>query len=202
MPSADIFRKLGLFVVDRFVDAEACQQIRTGMQAAATEAATVRAAGGSFAVDESVRSVKWVRVAAEVADALQRRLLDRKVEVEAHFSVSLRDCQRPQFLAYGQGDFYHAHRDSAVDREAPAVSQERRISVVVFFNAASPEPEPNHYGGGALTFYGLIDDPRMEGVGLPLEAEEGLLIAFPADTVHAVAPVTHGVRYTAVSWYR
>jgi SM-20-related protein len=31
--------------------------------------------------------------------------------------------------------------------------------------------------------------------------EPGLLVAFRSDTVHEVLPVTHGERFTVVSWF-
>jgi predicted 2-oxoglutarate/Fe(II)-dependent dioxygenase YbiX len=202
VPKAEIFRRLGLFAVEGFADAGLCRRIRGELRSAVQEAATVRTAGGSFAVDESVRSVKWVTPPESTTALVQARLMDVKPAVEAHFGLPLADCQAPQFLAYGPGDFYRAHRDNSADRDAPAVSQERRVSAVLFLNATAAEPGDDCYGGGALTFYGLMDDPRMKSVGLPLEADEGLLMAFRADTVHGVAPVTHGFRYTAVSWFR
>jgi predicted 2-oxoglutarate/Fe(II)-dependent dioxygenase YbiX len=52
-----------------------------------------------------------------------------------------------------------------------------------------------------LTFYELLDDPVGRSLGFPLEANEGLLIAFRADVPHSVATVTHGDRYTIASWY-
>ena len=89
-----------------------------------------------------------------------------------------------------------------MEHDAPTVSRERPVSAVVFLNASSGQPTFDTYGGGALTFYGLLDDPRAQGLGLRLEAEEGLLVAFRSEITHAVAPVTHGHRYTAVSWFR
>jgi SM-20-related protein len=56
------------------------------------------------------------------------------------------------------------------------------------------------YGGGALTFYELFDDPVGRLIGFPLEANEGLL-AFRAEVLHSVAPVTHGDRYTIATWF-
>lgn len=79
--------------------------------------------------------------------------------------------------------------------------QSRRISAVIFLNATSAEPRDGMYGGGALTFYELFDDPVGRPLGFPLEADEGLLIAFRSDTPHSVAPVTHGDRYTIANWY-
>jgi len=119
----------------------------------------------------------------------------------AHYGLTLSGEQAPQFLSYMTGDFYRPHRDNTKERDTSGSSHERRISAVLFLNEASAEPRDGTYGGGALTFYGLFDDPRAESVGLPLEAEPGLLITFRAETVHGVSPVTHGRRCTAVSWY-
>jgi SM-20-related protein len=81
------------------------------------------------------------------------------------------------------------------------MSKSRQISAVIFLNSNSAQPGESTYGGGALTFYELLDDPIGQSLGFPLEAEEGLLIAFRADVPHSVAPVTHGDRYTIASWY-
>jgi SM-20-related protein len=47
----------------------------------------------------------------------------------------------------------------------------------------------------------LVRDPRWQSVGFGVEGEEGLLIAFRSDLLHEVTPVTHGERYTLVSWF-
>jgi predicted 2-oxoglutarate/Fe(II)-dependent dioxygenase YbiX len=57
------------------------------------------------------------------------------------------------------------------------------------------------YGGGALTFYKLFEDPLGQGVGFPLEVTQGLLVGFRAELPHSVAPVEHGDRYTIAAWY-
>jgi SM-20-related protein len=51
-----------------------------------------------------------------------------------------------------------------------------------------------------LTFYGLLGGEKGEKVGLPLVGEEGLLVAFKSNITHAVTPVTHGERFTVVTW--
>jgi predicted 2-oxoglutarate/Fe(II)-dependent dioxygenase YbiX len=140
-----------------------------------------------------------------------QRLEEARVEIAAHYGVTLSGLQLPQFLVYAPGDFYRPHRDNAPGRDrerradetpTPGVSHERRISAVLFLNGPASEPTPGTYGGGALTFYGLLDDPRTQALGIPLEAEEGLLVTFPASLVHGVSPVEHGHRYTVVSWFR
>jgi SM-20-related protein len=72
--------------------------------------------------------------------------------------------------------------------------------VVVFLNDQAEEPSPLTYGGGTLTFYGLLGGEKGEKVGLPLVGEEGLLVAFKSNITHAVTPVTHGERFTVVTW--
>ena len=48
---------------------------------------------------------------------------------------------------------------------------------------------------------GLMADPRWKSVGLGLSGEEGVLVAFRSELLHEVVPVTHGQRYTLVTWY-
>jgi SM-20-related protein len=87
------------------------------------------------------------------------------------------------------------------DKDADEASG-RRVSAVIFLNGASEEPSPDVYGGGSLSFYGLLqDDPKGQGVGLPLVGSAGALVAFPSHMIHGVTPVTHGRRYTIASWF-
>ncbi len=73
--------------------------------------------------------------------------------------------------------------------------------VVIFLNAMSTEPGPSDYSGGALTFYGLLEDPAWRDFGFALDPMPGLLVAFPSHIVHEVTPVTAGDRYTIVDWF-
>ena len=77
----------------------------------------------------------------------------------------------------------------------------RRVSVVIFLNRQSQEPAEDTYGEGNLTFYGLLEGPQWEKCAFPLNAEPGLLIAFPSDVWHEVKPVSHGRRMTVVTWF-
>ena len=72
---------------------------------------------------------------------------------------------------------------------------------MLFLNGSSREPRPATYGGGSLTFYSLFEDPDSENLGVPLEAEPGLLVAFNAHLPHSVEPVTHGERFTIATWF-
>jgi SM-20-related protein len=200
MPAASFFSKFGFFVVEDFFDGDLCSQLRTDMRTGISSVALV-GSGREFVVDRQFRSVNQVQV-NNVSTALVRtRLIGVKRDLERHFDVTLTDCQGPQFLHYVAGDFYQRHRDRRSDQNASAMSKFRQISAVIFLNGTSTEPRDSMYGGGALTFYELLDDPIGRSLGFPLDADEGLLVAFRADVPHSVAPVTHGDRYTIAGWY-
>ena len=200
MPAASFFSKFGFFVVEDFFDRDLCSQLRADMRAGISSVALV-GSGREFVVDRQFRRVSQVEV-NDVSTALVRtRLIDVKPDLERHFDVVLTDCQGPQFLHYVTGDFYQCHRDRRSDQNASAMSKHRRVSAVIFLNGTSAEPRDGMYGGGALTFYELLDDSTGRSLGFPLEAAEGLLIAFRADIPHCVTPVTHGDRYTIASWH-
>ena len=200
MPKADFFQRLGLFAVPRFFDPTFCAAVRVEMRAAAHVAGTVDVGEGDAPVDLKTRSVQWARMREETTALITSRFTELKPQLERHFNVTLTGSQRPQFLTYRSGDFYRAHHDNMPAR-ADFV-RERQISVVVFLNRMSNAPQPDCHTGGALTFYGLFDDPAMDTLGFPLESEEGTLIAFRSEVLHGVAPVTSGERYTIATWFR
>jgi SM-20-related protein len=200
MPTAGFFRKFEFFVVERFFDRDLCSQLRADMRAGVPLAGTVGSDGAEFVVDREVRRVTQSKVNDTSTALVKTRFIGVKPDMELHFNLALADCQLPQFLHYVTGDFYQRHRDGG-GRAASPISKSRRISAVIFLNDTSTEPRDGMYGGGALTFYELFDDPVGRSLGFPLAADEGLLIAFRADVLHSVAPVTHGDRYTIASWY-
>ena len=72
----------------------------------------------------------------------------------------------------------------------------RRISVTIFLNQESATPGAETYSGGSLVFSDWRTDARLTVAG-----EAGKLVAFPSETTHEVEPVTHGERYSIVTWY-
>jgi SM-20-related protein len=201
MPTADFFTRLGLFAEPAFLDAELCRRIRDEMTSASRAPATVREAGDAYGVDEDTRSTKLAHVARETASLVEERLLAVKPSLEGHFDVELQGVQKLGFLIYGEGDYFQRHVDRGAHEDDADFSKARRVSAVIFLNGGSPEPAPGAFGGGALTFYGLLGNGQGSGVGLPLTPEPGLLIAFASDVIHEVTPVTHGERYTVVTWF-
>ena len=149
-------------------------------------------------VEPGVRKTMRLAVPPETRDRVTQLLTARKADLEAHFGLPLTACEEPQFLRYRVGDFFVPHQDG----NTPLVyddSRFRRISVVVFLSAASEEPAPDTYGGGTLVFHGHYTGPTLR---VPVTPPAGTLVAFRAETTHEVTPVTHGERYTIVSWFR
>jgi len=201
MPNVSFFNGFGLLGVQEFLTAEQCRALRDEIARASISPATVREEGSEYGVDEGRRKTRWAEVSPEASGLVVDRLKSLMPEVARRLGVEVSDVQRPQFLLYREGDFFRRHRDRNPDEAAAKFARERRVSAIVFLNAESAQPAPDSYVGGALTLYGLMDDRDGRAIGLPVTGETGSLIAFPSDMVHEVTPVSHGERYTVVSWF-
>ena len=168
------------------------------MEAAPEEPAGVYARRD--AIVESVRRTTYARVSAATIGVIEDKLLAIRPSVQAHFRDELRDCQTPHFLIYRAGDFFKAHTD-VVGGAAPSYIRARRVSVVIFLNDETEESAPGGFTGGTLTVYGLAGDGPFRNLGVPITGRAGMLVAFRADRLHAVTPVTHGERFAIVAWF-
>ena len=184
-----------LFLRRNFLDAETCARLRAELSDAPTTQAPVYIQGSEGLVHETVRKTTSVHPAAETFSDIHARLLQQKSALEQHFGEALSDCERPQFLRYEKGDFFVRHQDGNTRQLDFDHLRIRRISIVVFLNDFSTEPEEHCFSGGTLNFY---DQTRT----CALEGETGLLVAFSSDIFHEVLPVTSGERFTIISWFR
>src|SRR5215216_4616598 len=166
MPTADFFTRLGLFAEPAFLDEGLCARVRDEMAAASRAPATVRADQDAYGVDEDTRRTKLADVAEETRSLVEERLLALKPRLESHFDLALTGAQKLGFLIYGEGDYFQRHVDRGAHADDADFAKERRVSAVIFLNDESDNPAPGAYGGGALTFYGLLGNGQGEGVGL------------------------------------
>jgi SM-20-related protein len=169
--------------------------LKAELVAAPSTQAPVYIEGTEGTIHETVRKTTSLHPSDETITQVHERLLRHKSALEAHFSLNLTDCERPQFLRYEKGDFFVRHQDGNTKQLDFDHLRIRRISIVVFLNDFSVESQTNCYSGGLLNFY---DQERSFG----LSGETGLLVAFSADTMHEVSPVTSGERFTIISWFR
>jgi predicted 2-oxoglutarate/Fe(II)-dependent dioxygenase YbiX len=203
MPNATILSHLGLFVRRGFLSAESCRQIRSEMAAAARVPAMIRPLGQVDGVlDEKTRRTGVVDVSATTTAMVEAQLRATQPALQEYFHVQPTGWQRLQFYIYEEGDFFAAHRDKDdADPVSPDWVKARQLSVSILLNDARDGSDGETYGGGALVFYGRRGDRDGAGFRIPLETEEGMLVAFRSDWIHEVQPVTSGRRYTIVTWF-
>ncbi|HEX8500888.1 MAG TPA: 2OG-Fe(II) oxygenase [Pyrinomonadaceae bacterium] len=191
----------GLFLVRDFLDPRECAAVRDEARAAAGHPAPVYIEGAEGVVHRDVRKTTSLEVSAATVADVGRRLRELREGVGRHFGLSLRDCEPPQFLRYGEGDFFVRHQDGDTDQLEFDHLRVRRVSVVVFLNGGSDVPAAGSFGGGELLIYRARGEGHAGPVVFPVKGAAGLLVAFRSDTVHEVAPVTRGERFTVVSWF-
>lgn len=185
-----------LFVAKQFLEPGTCRVTIAEMSAAQGDAATVYGRTTSGSVDQNVRQTLRIRPPVATIELITRRLLELKISVELHFAVALSECEDPQFLHYREGDFFVAHQDG--NTGLTRLETERRlVSTVIFLSHESDSPRMGAHCGGSLLFTDLRTAAKVRFVGEP-----GMLVAFRAETTHEITPVTHGERYSIVSWYR
>ena len=195
----DTDHRFDLYLLRSFFDAETCREIIAEMRRSPVSPATVYGRGESGSVDERVRKAARLVPSRESVERVRRRLLECRDGVGEHFGISLGGCEEPQFLRYLVGDFFVAHQDGNTGMLRSDREQSRKVSVVVFLNDQSEAPGGDAYCGGSLVFSDWRGGRgRRE---LALSGEAGTLVAFRSETTHEVIPVTHGERYSIVSWY-
>ena len=191
-----------LFLRRNFLDADECAKLKTELNLSPTTQAPVYIQGTEGVIHENIRKTTSLHPSDETISRQQERLFQQKSLVEDHFGMSLTDCERPQFLRYEKGDFFVRHQDGNTKQLDFDHLRVRRISIVVFLNDASLEPQANCFCGGTLTFYDQNSAGTNALQSFGLLAETGLLVAFRADTFHEVLPVTSGERFTLITWFR
>jgi SM-20-related protein len=200
MPALGFFQELGLFFVPAFLDPEASVELCREMATAPVEKALITGPSGEDRLDEDSRKVESTVLPKSMRSPLKQRLCALLPELEKHFGVELVGCESPQYLIYHRGDFFKPHTDGGGSQIRDGIRR-RRVSAVIFLNRESEEPAEETYGQGQLTFYSLLEGPQWERCVFPLHAEPGLLVAFPSDKLHEVTPVSHGKRFTVVTWF-
>jgi predicted 2-oxoglutarate/Fe(II)-dependent dioxygenase YbiX len=203
MPNATILAQLGLFVRRRFLNAESCRQIRREMTEVARVPAMIRPYGqGDVVLDDKTRRTGVANVSAATTALVEDQLRAVQPALEAFFRAQSAGWQDLRFYIYEEGDFFAVHRDaSPADRAAPDWAKRRQFSVSILLNDQRSGPDTEPYGGGTLVFHGRRGGPEGAWFSIPLEAEEGMFVAFPSHWMHEVQPVTSGRRYSIVTWF-
>ena len=195
MPEAVPATHFNLFLLRNFLDPEMCARLKDELAESPTTQAPVYIQGTEGTIHEDIRKTTSLHPAGETFNQVHKLLLEQTSALSKHFGETLTDCEPPQFLRYEKGDFFVRHQDGNPKQDDFNHLKVRRISIVVFLNGFSVEPQADCYSGGVLNFY---DQTKEYG----LEGETGLLVAFASDTFHEVIPVTSGERFTIITWFR
>jgi predicted 2-oxoglutarate/Fe(II)-dependent dioxygenase YbiX len=202
MPFPDFFKQFGLYSEYEFLSPEFCEQLCFEMKSATAAVGGVWNKGVGDIIKEKVKKrTEYIGLAFETELNIREKLRQLMPKMADHFGVELKDVQPIKFTRYDEGDFYRMHRDVSPHADAPADINDRKVSVIMFLNQEGENLEEGDFIGGNLTFYGLLNDPQWLNVGLPLESEAGLLIAFRPDIPHEVTTVTQGSRFTITTWF-
>lgn len=187
-----------MLLLPSFLDAATLELILHEVSPAAGTPSPVYGGKTAEQVDPRVRRVESLSVNENLQTLVSGFLAGAQERLSTHFGTALGSFEPAQFLRYREGDFFVPHQDG----NTPIVRDQtlgRRVSVVIFLNAASQETGSGVYGGGSLVLHGGY--PRFDERHV-VPAAPGALVAFRSETTHEVTPVTHGCRYTIVSWYR
>ena len=117
---------------------------------------------------------------------------------KAGWKYHIKYAESCQITRYKKGGFYNFHRDGLGDHLSAYDKPDneflhghvRKLSMSVMLN--------DNFEGGAFEFASY----NKEKCNITsIEASAGSIIVFPADMEHRVAPVTEGIRYSAVCWF-
>jgi len=192
-----------IFVRPNFLPTKLCEAVCEEMRTSSHREAGTVIDGEQALVDERTRRAKHVTVALPTHQAITSRLHAIAPNVAGHFGFALTGLRELHFLAYNEGDFFAFHRDSSDSPTDPTRVRERKVSTVIFLNAQSDRPSLGSYGGGELEFYAhdLVAEPMYEQTKISFTGTPGTLVAFDSFVRHQVEPVTHGQRFTVVTWF-
>ena len=131
--------------------------------------------------DNIISEGRSTRVAF-IGNETVKQYIQQLVE-ENYKDYTITEAEDLQFATYNVNDFYGAHRDADKNNK-------RILSVSVQLS------KPSEYEGGDLCLYGI------EGAFSPVTNEQGTVIIFPSNLLHKVEPVTKGIRYSLVQWFK
>jgi PKHD-type hydroxylase len=117
----------------------------------------------------------------------------------AGWKYDIRGAESMQITRYKKGGFYQFHKDGRGDHLSTYDEPDnefthgnvRKLSLTVLLN--------DNYEGGEFQFATLNSEECI--IDTPEFNKTGMIIVFPSDVEHRVAPVTKGIRYSLVAWF-
>lgn len=143
---------------------------------------------------DHVRRTLSIEVSAATLERVELALEAARVRLAALSGMTLGVREGSGFLRYLPGGFYRPHRDRGDLPSWPGAAR-RQLAVVVFLSTARAAGDREGFTGGVLRLYPDGGEP------IGIVPVEGLLVAFPATTLHEVTRVGEAVRDAVVDWF-
>jgi predicted 2-oxoglutarate/Fe(II)-dependent dioxygenase YbiX len=181
------------------LSAHECRQLVAEIDAAHQEPVQIWR-GDGFGVDDDSRRGAIAQLRSDTEDLVQQRLWGVMPGLEQRFGCEVSHLSGVTALIYDVGDHFAAHSDGGGDDEAPDEVRRRCVSLVVALNDGAGRAA--QFSGGELEFYAgsLPATAARSAPVMSVRSSPGLLIAFASSTIHRVAPVLTGRRYSLALW--
>jgi SM-20-related protein len=183
---------LRIFIVERAMDDPTCRRVQAAMDVGVREPSEV--IEDEMALVEDIRRANHIEVPQAIFELVDAHLDAHREAIATFFDQPLGSREGVNLLRYEDGGFYKPHIDRA---ELPAwpPAAHRAFTVILFLESAREADPSGGFSGGVLRL--LPDDAEP----IDIVPRRGVLVAFPAETVHEVLPVADGHRDTVVDWF-
>lgn len=183
---------LRIFVAEHAMDDATCRRVQAAMDVGVREPSEV--IEDEMALVEDVRRASHIEVPPAIFELIDAHLDAQREAIAAFFDHPLDGREGVNLLRYEEGGFYKPHVDRA---ELPAwpPAAHRAFTAILFLESAREAEPSGRFSGGVLRL--LPDDAEP----IDIVPRRGVLVAFPAEIVHEVLPVTEGHRDTVVDWF-
>jgi PKHD-type hydroxylase len=172
-------------VFDSALSKEFCKFVLSELDWSTSEVAATNHVGGPLINEELRRTdIIW-------QDFMQPLGCLTKTYVEfanqsANWNYVLNGQEPTQLGRYKSSD--EGHYDWHVDISPEKNGTQRKLSVGILLS------DPSEFEGGEFQIKGMEDEKIL--------TKQGSIVVFPSFIEHRVTPVTKGVRYSAVTWFR
>ena len=183
---------LRIFVAERAMDDATCRRVQAAMDVGVREPSEV--IEDEMALVEDVRRASHIEVPQAIFELIDVHLDDQREAIATFFDWPLQGREGVNLLRYEAGGFYKPHLDRA-DLPAWPPAAQRAFTVILFLDSAREAEPSGGFSGGVLRLL------PGGAASIDIVPRRGLLVAFPADTIHEVLLVTDGHRDTVVDWF-
>ena len=186
-------RTVDIFIAEHAMDDGTCRRVQAAMDVGVREPTEVL--GEDMALVEDVRRASHIEVPPAIFELIDRHLDTQRAAIAAFFQWDLDGREGVTLLRYDTGGFYRPHADRGDVPAWPPASR-RAVTVILFLDSSREADPAGGFSGGLLRLF-----PRDGETPVEILPKRGMLVAFPADTVHEVSTVTDGHRDTVVDWF-